>query len=199
LTIREYYKHFVGVFGGITAIISGIPLISDVFPARIAKWLFPPLGPNDGILRIFVVIVAVIVTIIVFFNKDKDFIKSKKRRVRCLVWLLVPLVFALVSYAVLNWRFVKSISIPHKDEEILLSVGFDRTTFAQKEFAQVNDWELLKARGPTEEEIWRLWTSTSIITTRGGLLLSYLLFLASAVAVGSFAVLYDKDGTPPNP
>ena len=81
------------------------------------------------------------------------------------LWLV-----GLVVYGMLNQRFVLDISIPSKPgAEWFTSVGYERTAFAQQNFGNLSDWEMLRRRGLEDEQVWGLWSNTSILIVRGEL------------------------------
>jgi hypothetical protein len=59
-----------------------------------------------------------------------------------------------------------------------------------REFAVASDWDVLRNRGVTDEEVFRSWTMTSVIVARVSLFLSYALVLIASIALLSFEVLY---------
>jgi len=115
--------------------------------------------------------------------------------------------FATVSVSVVgvglflvsHEQFVRTIDIPAKKETVTVSVGYTRTVFANRQFPNSTDWDMIRARGTSDEEIKRLWTEWSIIVARLALLFSYLLFLLPAIAAFSLGVLYQGLGAAPSP
>jgi hypothetical protein len=199
MTVKQYYKHFVSIFGALTAAVGSLPLTGELFPKDYASYLFPPLGPSEPLFRAAAIAFVVLTTLIVYFAKDKAFVISKRGRVNALAWLFLAVIIGFTSHMALNWRFVRSIPVPSTAEHIVVSVGYERTSYAKDHFGDVTDWDLLRLRGPTEEEIWKLWTSSSILLSRAGLCISYLLFLICATAIGSLAIVFDKIGVAPSP
>ena len=82
---------------------------------------------------------------------------------------------------------VRHIALPSVDQEVAVSIGFERTPFALQEYPNETDWEMLHDRGPWEEQIQKLWTRPSIIVVRSLLWLSYTLTLACFLSIVSFA------------
>jgi hypothetical protein len=188
LTVKDYYKHFLSVYGVLAAAVAGFPMLSKLLPDNWAAYFFPPLGDQSPPVRAAALVLGAAVTLVV----------TKRGR----MWVLVaPLALAaagLLAFFVLSQLFVRSLPIPGGDAEVVVSVGYERTPYALSRFPEATDWELLRQRGPTEEEIERLWTPGSVVKARLGLYLSYLTFLLSAVAVGSLGVLFDRLGPPPD-
>ena len=118
---------------------------------------------------------------------------------KALGWTVGIGVLGACLFFVSGLRFIRTIDIRSRGETVAVSVGYERTDFANTEFPGSSDWEILRARGPIEEEIWRIWTPKSIILARLVLFLSYLLFLLSAIAACSLAALFEGLGRAPNP
>lgn len=198
LTVKDYYKHFLSVYGVLAAAVAGFPVLSTLLPGNWAAYFFPPLGDQSPPVRAAALVLGAAVTLVVYFGKDV--LAGVKKRGR--VWVLVaPLALALaglLAFFVMSQLFVRSLPIPGGDAEVVVSVGYERTPYTLSRFPEATDWELLRQRGPTEEEIERLWTPGSVVKARLGLYLSYLTFLLSAVAVGSLGVLFDRLGPPPD-
>ena len=198
LTVKDYYKHFLSVYGVLAAAVAGFPMLSKLLPDNWAAYFFPPLGDQSPPVRAAALVLGAAVTLVVYFGKDVLADVTKRGR----MWVLVaPLALAaagLLAFFVLSQLFVRSLPIPGGDAEVVVSVGYERTPYALSRFPEATDWELLRQRGPTEEEIERLWTPGSVVKARLGLYLSYLTFLLSAVAVGSLGVLFDRLGPPPD-
>jgi hypothetical protein len=72
---------------------------------------------------------------------------------------------------------------------VQVSVGYERSDFAKANFAGDTDWELLRERGTGEEDIWRLWTTKSLLISRLSLYISYSLFIFSFVAAFSWGIV----------
>lgn len=198
MTVLEYYKHFKSIYGGVTAAISSIPLLA-LIPVDYSQYLFPPLGAYETFYKIASLILLVVVTLIVYFTKDGGFVNSKKGRLKVLLACGLLAFVSLLGLFALSQRFIRAISIASEHKDVIVSVGYQRTAFADKEFPNSDDWDLLKQRGHTEQDIGKLWTWKSIMFARLTLLAAYLGFMLSVVAIGSCAVLYDRSGPPANP
>ena len=192
MTLKEYYKHFLSIWGAVTAALAGLPLIALIhFPGDVGRYAFPPLGDVENWLRVLTVAVALVITFPAYFTKGWDFFSSKSGRSK-FIWKIVIISFLwLVVYGILMISFVRNISIPSSHHEWITTVGYERTPFAQQNFGQLSDWEMLRRRGLEEEQIWSLWSKTSILIVRGGLWISYLLTLLSFTCTTSLAVLFD--------
>lgn len=198
LTVKAYYKHFKSIYGALTAAISSIPLISALVPSEVSRYLFPPIGTGETFSKLATLILAGLVTLVIYFTKGAAFANSKKGRVEILAAILIAALLSLIIFTGLNLRFVRSIQTPDKGE-FIFTVGYERSQAAEEKFKGKSDWDMLRLKGLAEEEVFNLWTPTSVIISRLTLLTFYLAFFLSAVAIGSLAVLFDKCGDPPNP
>jgi hypothetical protein len=113
------------------------------------------------------------------------------------IWtaLLVSAV-CLLAYLALYEAFIHRVEIPSRETSVYVSVGFQRTEFAAQTFGSASDEEMLLARGPSEEEIRRLWTRQSLIIARLGLYSSCALTTLSLLFVFSFALVRDMSLRP---
>ena len=64
-------------------------------------------------------------------------------------------------------------------------------SFATSNFGSATDEEMLRARGPDEEQIRMLWTPRSLIVARLALFVPYSLMIVALVAAFSFGVAGD--------
>jgi hypothetical protein len=98
----------------------------------------------------------------------------------------------LLAYLAAYQRFVRRIEIPSRGEtSVYVSVGYQRTVFADQTFGSASDWEMLRARGTSEEEIGRLWTAKSLIIARLGLYFSCSLTTLALLFLFSFGLAHD--------
>jgi len=194
LTVKAYYKHFGSVFGGITAFVGVLPFLSAIIPSNYSKYLFPPLGTVESFARIGAFALVIVTTIVVYQLRECFPLDRTARRQKLFVILLLTAILSFIVFIGLNIRFVRAIPAPSisPTAEFIVTVGWNRTDFALKTFGEKSDEEMLRARGLTEEEIFRLWTEWSVITARLLLLATYIVFLLGAVSIGSFAVMFDK-------
>jgi len=197
LTVKAFYKHFLSIYGVLSGAIAGFPLLSKLLPENWGAYLFPPLGDQDPPARAAALILGACMTMAVYFSKELAAGLTKKGRVWTFLVLFVLALIGLMIFFTLSQRFIRSVRIPAENKEAVVSVGYERTPFALTTYGEATDWEMLGRRGFTEEQIQKLWTPGSIIKVRLGLYVSYLIFLLSAVAIGSLGVLLDKLGPPP--
>lgn len=166
-----------------------LPTLSQILPVFGLQWaapspLFPPLGDLQPLTALATIAVAAAATYIVF----EKFRASQKARTTPVVALFLAGVLLLISYIGLHIKFVRTVPIPSQKGEVVVSVGYERTDFAKK-LGDVSDIDMLKLRGPSEEEIKRLWTPRSLEVSRGLLWITYTFLVACWVSVFSIAVL----------
>jgi hypothetical protein len=157
-TLKEYYKNFVSISGALAAVVGLEPILSYL-PFTGAPYIFPPLGDATNIARIGVLCLSVAMTYLAFY-----FPTTRYRLTMALLFLISGLAFS--CYFASYMQFVRTIKVPSVGSSIQVSVGSERTPFAIQTFGSETDWDMLRARGTEEEEIWRLWTAHSIIRSR---------------------------------
>ncbi len=130
-----------------------------------------------------------------YFYRAAHHNDNGKRVYRAMMMALLP----LIVYVGLLIRFVRTVDIPSMGTAAQVSVGWERTEFARANFDGETDWDLLRSRGPNEEEIWRLWTPTSLLVSRMSLYAAYISTLLLLVSAFSWGVLFELGGaqTPP--
>jgi hypothetical protein len=84
--------------------------------------------------------------------------------------------------------FVRRVPVLGADLEVPVSIGYQRTEFAQLRYSGVSDVDMLQRTSPTEELIQKLWTRNSISAVRLFLWLSYTLSATCFLSVVSFFV-----------
>jgi hypothetical protein len=81
---------------------------------------------------------------------------------------------SFLLYLSLTSACVRKIDIPSRGAVVFVTVGYTRSAFATKAFGNETDWEMLRDRGFSDEEIQRLWTPGSVILARLSLYVAYL-------------------------
>lgn len=176
--------------------LGACPLLSDLFPEKVGRYLFPPLA---DIYRIIAVVLGIVVFASVYSFHDLKVAKSAKGRVKALGCGIAVGLLGVFFFFILQERFVRSVDIPSLGKTIAVSVGFERSDFAKANFSNWSDWKILHDYGHHEEDIWKSWTPRSIIVARLMLFVSYLLFLLFAIATLSLEVLFQALGDAPDP
>jgi hypothetical protein len=179
-TIKDYYKNFVSISGALAAVTGLEPLLSFL-PFAAAGYVFPPLGDATGLARTGVLCLSMAMTYLAFYFPIA----------RCR-WIMVCLFgisgVALCCYLISYMQFVRKIEVPSAAATIQVSVGEERTPFAAQTFGAESDWDMLRARGTGEEEVWKLWTARSILHARLSLLGSFSGFILPLVLIFSLGV-----------
>lgn len=184
MTLTQYYKAFLSVFGVLAAappIIVGLilPFVSDGTPV----YGFPPLGDVASFARLGLVCLAFLVTFLIYFWQGGKW---------PLVAAFLVSFVCLCAYVAFYPQWVVRIDVPSQRAAIRVSVGYERTQFAKTNFASDSDEDMLRARGTDEEEIKKLWTYQSLTVARLALFVSYCGFLLGLVAVFSLGVAFDQ-------
>lgn len=181
ITAPEYYKAFGSFRGAVAALFGLLPASSLVIPGRI----FPPLGNDTLLAQSFAVVVAIVVTYLVFIRQNIAVSKIK----RTITFLILVSIVFFFGYLAAREYFVCEIYIPSIERANIVSVGYQRTDFANSVFGTATNLEMLRARGSDDEEIFRLWTKKSVYVSRSVLFLSYLGCALCLVAFASLSVL----------
>jgi len=184
LTLAQYYKGFWSVLGVLAAappLLVGVivPLFSQDTPV----FGFPPIGDVTPFARVGLLCLSLLATLLVYFWSGGK-------------WPLVAAFLlsfvSLSAYIALYSQFVLRINVPSQDAVIRVSVGHQRTEFAQSNFGRDSDEDMLRARGTSDEEIKKLWTSGSLYRARLALFVTYCCFIFGLVAAFSLGVLFDQ-------
>lgn len=183
-TMLEYYRSFGIVRGAVAGLFTFVPVWSNIaFPG--AAYCFPPLGDMEVPARIGAVMFALLATYFAYFTGVKRPGNNHKRVASAIILASVCFFFYLGFY----YRFVRIVDIPSRGTSVQVTVGYERTDFAQKNFNGETDWEILRERGVDQEQISRLWTVKSLLVSHLSLLFAYCLTIWSSVAALSWGVL----------
>jgi len=186
LSLKQYYTSGRGIVTAVAAV--GLPLASKIVGPDSASWIFPPLGAMDGIARFGLLALCLGVSVGAYFAAAAQRPNHPSR----VIWATIVLAIScLCAYLAAYQRFVLRIEVPSRGTSVHVSVGYQRTQFADQTFGPASDWAMLQARGTDEEEINRLWTSESIILARLALYLSCTLTTLTFLFLFSFAVAHD--------
>jgi hypothetical protein len=186
VSLKQYYTSARGIVTAAAAVT--IPFASKVVGSDSAAYLFPPLGGMDSAARIVLVLLCLSVSIGVYFLATAQPPKSESP----VIWAMIAIAIAFsAAYLAASQRFVRRIEVPSRESSVTVSVGYQRTQFAEQTFGSASDWAMLQARGTNEEEIERLWTVKSVILSRLALYLSCTLTTLSFLFLFSFALVHD--------
>jgi hypothetical protein len=185
VTLPNYYKSFLSISGALSAAFGIGPLLSEWLPASISAYLFPPLGDMTTAARFGVSLLAMVSTYIVFYVDV-----TPTHRFRGLLFLVIASFLSLCCYLALYSIFVRRIDVPATKSVIHISIGYERTSFAQQTFGSESDLDMLKARGTDDDQVSKLWTLRSITIARLSLFLAFCAFVLPLVWVFSLGVRY---------
>ena len=193
MTIGAYYKGFKSLFGSVVAALGALPLVSELLGDKISAYFFPPLGDT---FRVATLIACGIVTLVVYQARGSVFVRSAKGRFAMTIrWGSITAI-GLVAFVGSTMAFVRTIDVPATGESVSLVVGYTRSADASASLSAYDDWEALRRRGPTDDQVYWIWTRPSVIIARIVLFACYLAFLLAAVTVCSLSVLYEQLGPP---
>ena len=179
--IIEYYKSFGSILGALAALVAASPLLSEALPAGASRFIFPPLGQIESLARVGAVAFAILATYVAFF------LGSGNGTTKVVIAASLALVF-FVAFLALSSRLVRTIDIPSQNAAFAVSVGFERSNFAKNNFVNYSDWDMLRNRGMSDEEIQKLWTPNSVIAGRLALWTSCVGFVVASVFALCFGV-----------
>jgi hypothetical protein len=182
ISVKRYCK------GGLVAVFSIVVPVLRVFvpdSSPLAGYLFPPLGDSQRLLLTLTVAILLSITCVVFVYCQA----VKKAPLKAFLALIGGMVLGSGALIPLYNSFVRRVEIPSVKEEVFVSIGYQRTDFAVQTYPEGKwtDWDLLRDRGPWEEQIHKLWTPHSINVVRLSLWVSYLTTLACFIAIVSLA------------
>jgi hypothetical protein len=185
-SLKEYYTSIKGLSTAVAAV--AVPLASKIIGSESAAYLFPPLGNIEDVARAGFVALCLAVSLGVYFLV---YTSSLPRSAR-IIWVsLFIAVVSLITYLAAYQGFVRRVNITAISKSVYVSVGYQRTEFANQTFGSATDLEMLRARGTSEEEIERLWTEKSVIVARLVLYFSCVLTSLALLFLFSFAVAHD--------
>lgn len=145
--------------------------------------LYPPLGDFTK-LAIFITFGAMLAIALLVF----DLFKRAQRRYKvAVIFGFIFLILTGLAYFAFYERYVIVVRLPRLDTSEAVSVGGERTQYAN-ELGNMSDDDLLRYRGADEVEIRKLWTPRSLIKARILLWLSYTFLAVSIVFIVSVFV-----------
>jgi hypothetical protein len=184
VTLVNYYKKFASISGAL-AVATGIgPLLSAWLPGAAPAYVFPVLGDFTMPARLGFVFLAAAITYLSFYGQRPSNIFLK------FFLLAVVSLVALCGYLVTLQHFVRKIDIPATSSTVYVSIGYERTDFASRVFSAETDWDMLRERGTSDEEVSRLWTARSLDIARLCLFACYCGAVLPLVLIFSLGVRY---------
>lgn len=197
MDLKKYLERFKSVIGALTGVLTVLPLLSEVLPGKAGDYAFPPLGTYQLFWTVLsVAVAAAIILLIYYFARGSSYVAQRDRRVKAFILVGAFGGLGILAYFIAVQLVVRELWIPTENKAVAVSVGFHRTEFGEKEFSGKSDWEILETMGFEEEQIRKLWTTSSILVARTSLFAAYLWMLSIFIALGSFAVLCDVYDNP---
>src|SRR5580698_1891615 len=141
ITLRQYYKAFVSLYG----LLSALPLVSVVSILMPNGLFYPPLGNVQPFAMVTTGIFVLVATLIVF-----SCFRKANTRCRASLSLYLATVLLVGAYIAFHVRFVKTIPIRSQNTEVSVSVGYERTPEGRE--TPVADSQLLHDQGFTEDQ-----------------------------------------------
>ncbi|HTV13978.1 MAG TPA: hypothetical protein VME68_04635 [Acidobacteriaceae bacterium] len=181
--MQEQVKHqtlagYIVKVGSVGAAVLAMPLRAKIVHSGSA-YLNPPLGNLDQF------VVPFSIAVVAIWGMFPWLIERRKTAGIAALGSGVVFLVAFGAYFVFVSHYIVRIDVP--DKAILVSIGSERTPWAQKTFGDKSDVVMLKERGQSEEDIRMLWTDRSIMHARAELLGSFLAIGAAFMfTVGSF-------------
>lgn len=195
LSVGAYYKAFRGFGGFATAVLTAVPIASELTKGTVSAVLFPPVS---AAYKLPTVLVIFALTFAIFACQYFKWTQSADARAKAAWIAFGATVVGFVAYVVCYSRFVRE--LPAADGPQYVSVGFERKDFSDPHLRDASDdYELLRYRGLKDADIESLWTFPSIVIARLALLLSYLLILLPPVAGCSLIALFKVMGPTTSP
>lgn len=186
ITVRQYYGEFVSLWGLAAGSTFVPPLLHLVAPdsSAIAAYLYPPLGDVEGIAVAATIGFWLASTFVVFTSCEA----SRKIHPSVPGTLIAGLAIGMCVVIVLFVLYVRHIKVPAEKLDLPVSVGYQQSEFAIKNYPDCTDWDMLNSEGAQEHDIQELWTPHSIWVVRVLLWLFYTLTVACFLSIISLAV-----------
>lgn len=184
--MKEKPRTFLKTFRLIQIAIFALPIGAKAINLRSA-FVFPPLG-TLGAYTVFitcgVVGLAALLPTTIHGVKALRFSFFTALVIVC---ICTPVYFVLIG------RYVVRIDAPSQNWTTFISIGSERTQFARENFPNSTDQEMMEARGPTEDEVNKLWVPESVTNVRLGLLGFYTIVLGALnFGIGCLARLEEE-------
>jgi hypothetical protein len=171
-----------------TTALTGAAFITpavSLIPVNWASYLFPPIGDVATTAKLGLIAFSIAAMFCAYL-----LIGFARMRLIILSAVAASLI-CFVAYLVLSTLFIRTVEDPVGKTSIRVTVGYEHTEFAKKNFPDANDWEMLRQRGLVEEEIERLWTLKSIVIARILLVATYYATFLAWIFAFSCVVSWD--------
>jgi hypothetical protein len=177
---RASLSAYLGAAKWIQGVIVLWPLGAGLFPSK-PVYCAPPLGQLSDLVSLSFLVVAI-------FGIFPWYIRTRTSTIVSGALATLTCIVCLFIYAINVGETVVRLEgfNPHGISHV--SIGTQRSEFANTYFMGKSNIEMLKEFGHREEDIQQLWTARSILWARMILLFSYIgFFAAMSFAVGAFA------------
>lgn len=180
MTLLQYYRGFGSLYGAFATIPFIPPVLHILAPdSNKLESLYPPLGEMQTLPLAATFVILVVVTYAVLVSCQS----ASKLHPAATPGAILGAILCFSAVIVMNVLYVREIDVPSVNQEVRVSIGYQRTKFALKTYPDSTDWGMLHDHGPSEETIHLLWTQRSIAIVRVGLWLVYTLSLACLLVV----------------
>lgn len=181
LEFLKYHDKAVQLLGSLAL----LPPIIGLLPFEWTQYVFPPLGDFTVTAKVGLIL----------FILAAIFCAYLLIGFRCLrAVVLTSAGFSLccfLLYLSFASRFIRKVDDPVHGTFSMVSVGFERTDFANQNFKGSTDWDMLRSRSLREEDVQNLWTPHSIQIARTLLTASYFGILLGWVFAFSCVISWD--------
>ncbi len=167
VTFSEFFRSFKDS-SGLLAGLSILPALLSELKPNWSAYIFPPLGSLEPAARIGTVLFGLLAIAC-------GYLLIGTSRIRTIIYSssLVALC-CLLAYLSATAMYVRKIDIASQALPVFVTIGSQRSDLARKVFPNETDWQMLRDRGLSDEEIYRLWTPRSVLLGRLAVYVSYL-------------------------
>jgi hypothetical protein len=167
----------------VQACVLGSPLLLMLLRPN-NPYLLPPLGPLNN----FAAPVCLVALLGCSFLLPGLILNSYAGAGKLAKWVAVLALMSAVVYALLVAYFVVVIHPPNGHPTIYATVGTTRTSFAEVNYRNTTDTQIVMMFGHRDEDLDQLWTHASLTTCRVALLFSYIfIFGLTSLCMGALA------------
>lgn len=183
LSLGDYGKGFKSLY----ILLAGCPFIPPLVKAifgeeyKSAAMMYPPLASFEGIGIVATLFAVLISLYVVYFYRSRA-------RVHGAIPALLAVLFAAggIGLIFLYQYFVKVVPVPSIGKDVVVSIGYAHSDFANRTHQDETDDQMLHVYAGSEPGVQKLYTQSSIATVRAALWATYTLLM---FCIGSFAGL----------
>ena len=177
MVLVRFLNKFRAVQLAIVAAPVALRLLSDK-----PSFVCPPIGVLGDYVFSIAITVAASAGLLTWLISDPDKLSATLKTAATVVVLsIVAYTFFVSQYVIRLERYNPSMSA-------IVSIGFQKTSYALQTFPDASPLRMLKEHGHREEDILDLWTESSVELVRTGILATYtLIFLSLSAVIGCLA------------